>query len=363
MRPLVTIVIPAYNGAEQLRRAIPMLDRQGYAPLEAVVVDDGSADHTRQVLEELCRERPWLRWVHQANAGAGAARNRGVAEARGAFIAFLDCDDLWPANALEARMAPFLGPDDPELLGVYCPAELVDEAGDKLVDGPLFDYAQPFERLYFSAVMGSLFNPSCVILRKSAFDRVGGFRGELSPAEDFDLWQRMLRTGGCFLKAPDCRIGWVQHPSSSVHTMLGRHHAQCARVMEQLYAGTEEGPWLPEFSGPFGAILARKERTGWALGTALMAAAAGDLDTARSVAENVSLPFLKQIPVARLLWMVRFNTLRALCRKESDWLTSVWPEAAPRILAFLRGLEERLGATRTLPALIAELEQLPGREG
>lgn len=361
MQPLVSIVIPAYNGAQQLRRAIPMLDGQTYANTEIVVVDDGSADDTPAALRELAATRPHMRHVRQDNGGAGAARNRGVAEARGRFIAFLDCDDLWPDNSVEARMAPLLAGEDPEIMGAYCPADIVDERGAKIIETPLFDYAQPFDRLYFTSVTGSLFNPSCVIVRKEAFDLVGGFRQELSPAEDFDLWQRMLRTGGCFVKVSACRTGWVQHPASTVHRRLAHHCAQCAEVIDQLHSGAAPGPWLPEFSGSLGEVLARRERTNFAFGPALMAAAAGSPETARDIAQRISLPFVKLLPVDRLMWLVRFNTLRALCRSESEW-PQVWPEAAAGVLGFLNELDERLGGCRNLRELVARLEPISAGE-
>ncbi len=361
MQPLVSIVIPAYNGAHHLRRAIPMLDAQTYAPVEIVVVDDGSRDNTREALTELAEGRSHLRWVRQDNGGAGAARNRGVAEARGEFIAFLDCDDIWPDNAVQARMAPFLDHDDPEVMGVYCPADFIDEQGRKILDGPLFNYTQPFDRLYFSSVTGSLFSPSCVIVRKTAFDLVNGFRQELSPAEDFDLWQRMLRTGGCFLKVSTCRVGWVQHPASTVHSGLAFHQAQCAAVMEQLYSGSESGPWLPEFSGPMGEILFRKERSNQTFAPAIMAAVSGDMETAHAISAPASLPFMNQMPVDRLLWSVRFSSLRTLCRPLSEW-PQVWPIVAPRVFRFLEELDQRLGGCRTLRGLIDELKRLPGDE-
>jgi len=362
MQPLVSIVIPAYNGADNLLRAIPMLDAQTYAPCEIVVVDDGSTDRTPQVLSELARTRPHLRFVRQDNAGAGAARNRGAACARGEFLAFFDCDDIWPETAVALRMQPFLAGDDPEIMGVYCPADIVDEHGGLLLEEPLFNYAQPFDRIYFTAVMGSLFNPSCVIVRKAAFDLAGGFRQELSPAEDFDLWQRMLRTGGCFVKVSGCRVGWVQHPSSTVHSRLAFHYDQCVAVQDQLYTGLLPGPCLPEYAGTMGHVLARRDRTNRALGTAIMAAVSGDADTADRLAGQISLPFVRLMTVDWLMWTVRFCTLRALCRTVSEWPHGVWPEAAPRLLPWLRRLDARLGGSRNVQGLVTRLEALPGGE-
>lgn len=350
--PLVSVIIPAYNGAKELQRAVPMLDRQGYAPFEAVVVDDGSTDHTPQVLEELSQGRPWLQWCRQENGGAGAARNRGVARSHGEFLAFLDCDDLWTEDCLEARMAPFLEEDDPEMLGVYCPAQIANEAGEPLLDGLLFDYVQPHNRLYYSTVMGSLFNPSCVIVRKAAFERVGGFCQEAAPAEDFDLWQRLLRTGGYFFKTNACRVRWVQHPQSTVHTMLRHHNAQCAMVIDRLYTAPA-GPASPvALQGVFGEVLARKEETKRAMASLFLAAAAGDMPQAAAAAERVERVFLEQMPLQRLLWLLECNVLAVTGKRNAPWDEAV----RPSLLAALELLSKRMGPSRSLAALIAALQ-------
>jgi glycosyltransferase involved in cell wall biosynthesis len=94
-KALVSTIIPVYNRAELLRQAVASVVAQTYRPIEIIVVDDGSTDHTSQVLEELTADHPGLiRVVRQANAGPGAARQAGLLQARGEFIQFLDSDDL-----------------------------------------------------------------------------------------------------------------------------------------------------------------------------------------------------------------------------------------------------------------------------
>lgn len=355
MLPLVSIVIPAYNSADDLHRAIPMVERQTYGNFECVVVDDGSTDETPEVLASLSRERPWLRWVRQENGGAGAARNRGVEESAGEYIAFLDCDDLWSDEAVTVRMSPFLEYDEEEMMGVFCPAFIVDANGDPLVPWLLSDYTQPFDRVYYTALNGSLFNPSCVIVRRSSFERVGGFCQELSPAEDFELWQRMLRTGGCFYKVSGSHVRWVQHPRSTVHTSMGFHYEQCAEVMERLFAKEQEGPWLPELSGTYGQVLARKEQSIAALSHAVMAVTVGDDDTAWSVAKRIRRIFMEQRFPDMVVSQIKFNVLRALCRHEADWDKDIWPEAAIRVIPFLKELDQRIGGSRVMAEVIAQL--------
>ena len=93
MKPSVTVVIPTYNLAALLPEAIASVRAQQWPKLEIIVVDDGSTDNTESVLRDLARDGD-LRWFRQDNAGAAAARNRGVANATGEWIAFLDADDV-----------------------------------------------------------------------------------------------------------------------------------------------------------------------------------------------------------------------------------------------------------------------------
>ena len=90
--PLVSVIVPAYNRAGFILDALASAYDQDYSPMEVVVVDDGSTDDTRDVVESF--ECP-VRYVYQEHAGVSPARNRGLAEAKGELIAFLDSDDVW----------------------------------------------------------------------------------------------------------------------------------------------------------------------------------------------------------------------------------------------------------------------------
>ena len=100
--PLVSVVIPCYNRAAVVEKAVRSVLEQSYPTLELILVDDGSTDQTRQVIEEIQDER--LRYVYQKNAGACAARNHGAALAKGEYIAFHDSDDVWHPDKLEKQM-------------------------------------------------------------------------------------------------------------------------------------------------------------------------------------------------------------------------------------------------------------------
>ena len=102
---LVSVIIPAFNGDRYLADAIQSVVAQTYRPLELIVIDDGSTDRTADVVRAFDR----IRYAFQAHAGLGAALNHGVRLARGAFFAFLDADDLWPARKLTKQMSCFEG--------------------------------------------------------------------------------------------------------------------------------------------------------------------------------------------------------------------------------------------------------------
>lgn len=112
--PLVSVIMPVYNGAHFFDEAIASIRSQQYAPLEIIVVDDGSTDETGRLVQEA---GPDVRSVYQENSGPAAARNRGLRLAQGELIAFLDVDDLWPAGKLKTQVGRLL--DEP-ILDVVC---------------------------------------------------------------------------------------------------------------------------------------------------------------------------------------------------------------------------------------------------
>src|SRR5436190_9018266 len=125
----VSVVIPTYNYARYLGAAIDSALQQTHAPLEVIVVDDGSTDDTPRLLDGYGDR---IRVIRQKNSGVAAARNAGVREARGELIAFLDSDDLWKPRKLELQIARFEA--DPGLGLVHCGAETLDDQNGRPSD-------------------------------------------------------------------------------------------------------------------------------------------------------------------------------------------------------------------------------------
>lgn len=180
--PLVSVVIPTYNGAHFLAQTIESVLAQTYPNLEVLVVDDGSTDATPKIAT---RYGPRVRYVHQANAGTAAARNRGVAEARGDYIALLDHDDLWLPHKLERQMPAFA--DDPAIGVVFARIEFF-----RTETGEVTAHYFPGPELGPHDLLAHRVLPiQTVVIRRSALDAVGPFDVDLRGTDDWDLGIRL----------------------------------------------------------------------------------------------------------------------------------------------------------------------------
>ena len=183
----VSVLIPAYNRADYLSLALETIFRQSYAPHEVIVVDDGSADHTADLMRN---DWPTVRYIrHEHNLGVSAARNRGVQEASGEVIAWLDADDLWEPTYLETVMAPLLA--DPAVAGAYTGYYLIDSQG-QIHPPPRLRTAAPAD-LYASLLTGNYLQTSAMVMRKTCFEQVGLFDDRFGISEDYDMWLRLAK--------------------------------------------------------------------------------------------------------------------------------------------------------------------------
>jgi len=184
--PLVSVVIPAYNSARTLEDCVRSVCAQTAADWEIVIVDDGSADGTAALSRGFGREDARIRLISQGNAGTAAARARGVKESRGRWIAFLDADDRWLPEKLEAQLS-LAGRTGAELL--YTAAACIDPAGNET--GRIFSAppAIDFDRL----LRGNAIVCSSVLIKREWAERFPMEHAELH--EDYLCWLRVLRAG------------------------------------------------------------------------------------------------------------------------------------------------------------------------
>ncbi|MCL6582183.1 MAG: glycosyltransferase family 2 protein [bacterium] len=189
--PAVSVVIPLYNKALEIRRAVESVLAQSWQDFEIIVIDDGSTDGGAEVVKSI--SEPRLRLIRQENAGVSAARNRGIAEATSELIAFLDADDVWKPKFLETILR--LRKRFPEA-GAYATAYEVHESNGKVIQLQYKDIpSPPWEGLipnYFRSALGS--PPvwsSAVAVPKGVFEDVGCFPVGEPIGEDGDMWLRI----------------------------------------------------------------------------------------------------------------------------------------------------------------------------
>lgn len=179
---LVSVVIPAFNGAKYIGETIESILAQTYRPLEVLVVDDGSTDATGEIVQ---RFGDPVRYIRQQNAGTAAARNRAVAESRGEFIALLDQDDLWVPHKLERQIPRFA--EDAQIGLVFAGIEFFDTKSGKIT-ATYF----PGDELDLCDLLAHVVLPvQTILFRRSALEKIGPFDTTLGGTDDWDIGIRM----------------------------------------------------------------------------------------------------------------------------------------------------------------------------
>lgn len=182
----LSIIIPSFNRADTLERALDSVLQQTYfqqdAAFEIIVVDDGSADGTAELVKT---RYPSVHFLQQANRGVSSARNRGLRQARGEWIALLDSDDEWLPHKLMTQMA------------------LLNDSGLKVChteeiwirDGHRVNQMNKHKKrggwIYEHCLPLCAMSPSSIVLHRDVFDAVGVFDEDLPACEDYDLWLRV----------------------------------------------------------------------------------------------------------------------------------------------------------------------------
>jgi GT2 family glycosyltransferase len=227
---LVSVIVPTFNRAYVLPRAVTSALRQTHTSVEVIIIDDGSTDGTATLVEDLWRREPRVRLVRTANQGVASARNQGIREARGAWVAFLDSDDEWLPWKIEMQVACLkalpdagmiwtdmegVGPDGERhprylrtmysawgarrcehLFATSIPVRLPAPAGQGAVPAGPREVLAWVGNIYSAMIRGSLVHTSTVLLRRDCLQKVGLFDESLRPiGEDYDFHLRTCREG------------------------------------------------------------------------------------------------------------------------------------------------------------------------
>ena len=179
----VSVIIPTFNRKEQLRHALDSVLEQNDADYEVIVVDDGSADGTNEMIQD---EYPDIQYYFQENAGPASARNTGISKAAHEWLAFLDSDDIWLPDKLKTQAAFFLN----ESAYKICQTEEIWIRNGKRVN-PMHKHKKPAGLIYEACLKLCLISPSSVMLHRSILEDVGLFDEFYPACEDYELWLRI----------------------------------------------------------------------------------------------------------------------------------------------------------------------------
>lgn len=186
--PLISVIIPVYNGEKYLAEAIDSIQKQAYSPIEIIVIDDGSTDNSAAIAQSY----QTVKYFSQLKSGISAALNKGLGIANGEFLAFLDADDIWEDNKLTIQMEVLQ--KDHSLDGVFGHFRqfISSELVNKTESSDTSD----------QKTLPALFK-AAMLIRREAFYRVGLFDESLTLGDFIDWYKRAIETGLKFLVLPD----------------------------------------------------------------------------------------------------------------------------------------------------------------
>lgn len=202
--PRVSVIIPAYNGERYIALAVESVLNQTYKNLEIIIIDDGSTDNTREILQPYFNR---IRYLYQENQGVAAARNSGIREAKGELIAFLDQDDFFLPDKLAAQVALF---DAQSSLAIVNSGwRIVNEEGENIFDIKPWEHLPQLNLETWVVYMPVL--PSAMMFSKHWLDRVCGFDSQYDSVDDSDLVLRLALLGGEAAWLPQVTVCYRQH--------------------------------------------------------------------------------------------------------------------------------------------------------
>lgn len=210
----ISVVIPTFNRVGRLEGALESVASQSLTPVEVLVVDDGSNDGTREMVAE---RFPDVLLLAQPRRGVSSARNRGIRNARGEWIAFLDSDDLWFEEKLEAQAAALEVEPGPRLVHTD---EIWIRDGVRV--NPGHRHRKAGGRIFRECLRLCAISPSSALVHRSVFDDIGLFDESLPACEDYDLWLRLAARESVLL---------VDRPLVIKH---GGHRDQLSRTVAAL---------------------------------------------------------------------------------------------------------------------------------
>ncbi len=235
-KPLISVIIPAYNAQKTIKRTIESALNQTFSDFELIIVNDGSQDSTLEIVSSI--SDPRLKVFSYPNAGAAVGRNRGFSHSIGEFIAFLDADDLWTSDKLEAQLKALQA--NPEAAVAYSWADIIDESDQYLCLGShITANGNVYAQLLLVCFVVSGSNP---LIRRQAFVEVGGFDESLPASQDYDLYLRLAARYD-YVAVPSVQVLY-RLSTNSMSTNIRRQEITSLLVRERAFKQSPEA--LPQ---------------------------------------------------------------------------------------------------------------------
>jgi len=346
----VAVIMPARNAGETIEEALASLVAQEWTEWRAIVIDDGSADATREIATRFAEQDPRISVVEGVRRGVAAARNAGLAHASEEWVLFLDADDTLVPAMLRRMMETLAA--NPHADAVHCGWTFTDSCGQEL---STWRCPSSAEDLFPWAACACPFAIHACVFRRALLDRTGGFDEALVTSEDFDLWQRIARAGARFVALDEYLVTYRvrEHQSwfdatrflQDAFLVIERGHAPDPRqTARDLPTGYARG--LPAQ----GRYAAQLQMVVWAAG---MAIARGEEAT----------PLLELLPengpplfdINHLAESLMRAVPLVTSRPPSCWF-ELWPILEPRLTRFLEALEAQTGVIDLAKGVTTALE-------
>ncbi|WP_162560150.1 glycosyltransferase family 2 protein [Methylotetracoccus oryzae] len=370
-RPLISVIIPAYNAERTLADTLDSILAQTYGNIEVLVVDDGSTDATAAIVLDYAQRDVRVCLLQQPNGGVAAARNQGLAAARGDYVAPVDADDLWHPTKLEKQMAVMLA-GGPELGLVYTLFRAIDEHGRIVWTPP--GYACEGWVLARHTYVNFIGHASSLLLRKSVAVEAGGYEPGLRAAgaqgcEDYLLQLRIAGRYrfGC---VRECLVGYRQRPDS-MSSQAGKMLRSYRLALSLIEA---ERPGLParlarwsiaNYATVLAPTLARGGRVMQALGLFARAAIGDPVATVYRVLLS---PYGYRLAAACLVSLMRRSRSQPItdgARQPFLTAATAVPSEKPALdliawrLRRLASVDSRLAPVRTVAATLSAIRHAP----
>jgi glycosyltransferase involved in cell wall biosynthesis len=230
--PNISVIIPVYNAEETIKETIESVLSQTFSQFEIIVINDGSQDKTLEIVYRILDPR--LKVLSYPNAGVSVSRNRGISQAAGDYVSFLDADDLWTPDKLETQLKALQA--NPQAAVAYSWTDWIDESGQFLRSGGHITVnGDVYAKLLLRDFVESGSNP---LIRRQALTEVGGFDKSLNLAADWDMWLRLAARYE-FVAVPSSQILYRVSPNS-MSSNVWKMEAESLQIIERAFAVAPE---------------------------------------------------------------------------------------------------------------------------